>query len=73
MSIIERLVRGSDETISSWREVESENRESCVRKDLTRRLKCVCDDLSSVEFDALVVQMTREQLRGERVMGRVLR
>ena len=73
MSIIERLVRGSDETISTWQEVEPENRESCVRKDLTRRLKCVCDDLSSVEFDALVLQMTNEQLRGERVIGRVFR
>jgi hypothetical protein len=73
VSIIERVVRGSDETIRSWRELDTDNRENCVRKDLTRRLKCVCDDLSSVEFEALVLQMTHEQLRGERVMRRLFR
>lgn len=48
-----------------------ESREDCVRKDLAQRLKRVCDNLSSAEFDALVLKMTREQLRGEgRVHGR---
>ena len=73
MSIIERLVRGADETIPSWRELDTDNRENCVRKDLTRRLKCVCDDLSSVEIEALLLQMTHEQLRGERVTRRLFR
>jgi len=42
-----------------------ESREDCVRKDLADRLKHVCENLPSAEFDALVLQMTREQLRGE--------
>jgi hypothetical protein len=45
-----------------------ESREDCVRKDLTHRLKHVCENLSSGEFEALVVKMTREQLRGEGVV-----
>ena len=42
-----------------------ESREDCVRKDLMERLKRVCDNLSSADFEALVLKMTREQLRGE--------
>jgi hypothetical protein len=42
-----------------------ENREDCVRKDLARRLKRVCENLSNGEFEALVLKMAREQLRGE--------
>jgi hypothetical protein len=42
-----------------------ESREDCVRKDLAQRLKRVCDNLSSADFEALVLKMTREQLRGE--------
>jgi hypothetical protein len=42
-----------------------ESREDSVRKDLMLRLKCVCADMSSAEFEALVSKMTREQLRGE--------
>jgi hypothetical protein len=45
-----------------------ESREDNVRKDLTHRLKRVCENLSSVEFEALVLKMTREQLRGEGVV-----
>jgi hypothetical protein len=45
-----------------------ESREDCVRKDLMHRLKPVCDKLSSAEFEALVLKMTREQLRGEGVL-----
>ena len=44
------------------------SREECVRKDLTHRLKRVCENLSSTEFDALVLKMAREQLRGEGVV-----
>lgn len=51
----------------------AESREDSVRKDLTRRLKCVCSDLSSVEFEVLVTDMTREQLRGEGIPGRKIR
>ena len=47
-----------------------ESREDSVRKDLMLRLKCVCADMSSSEFDALVLQMTREQLRGEGAVHR---
>jgi len=42
-----------------------ESREDCVRKDLMLRLKRVCENLSSAEFEVLVLKMTREQLRGE--------
>lgn len=44
-----------------------ESREDCVRKDLMLRLKRVCENLSSADFEALVLKMTREQLRGEAV------
>jgi hypothetical protein len=50
----------------------AETREDSVRKDLTRRLKGVCADLSSKEFEVLVGDMTREQLRGESIPGRKL-
>lgn len=46
-----------------------ESREDCVHKDLTRRLKHVCEHLSIAEFEALVMEMTREQLRGEGILG----
>jgi hypothetical protein len=42
-----------------------ESREQCIRKDLMQRLKPICDNMSSAEFEALVSKMTREQLRGE--------
>jgi hypothetical protein len=42
-----------------------QSREDCVRNDLLQRLKPVCDNMSSAEFEALVSKMTQEQLRGE--------
>jgi hypothetical protein len=42
-----------------------ESREDCVRKDLVQRLTRVCENLSRAEFEALVLKMAREQLRGE--------
>lgn len=45
----------------------SETREEYVATDLRRRLKGVCEQLSNEDFEILVRQMTREQLRGERV------
>ena len=45
-----------------------ENREDCVRNDLTQRLKRVCENLSGAEFEALVLKMAREQIRGEGVV-----
>ncbi len=44
-----------------------------MRKDLKRRLKHVCEHLSRVDFDGLVAKMTREQLRGEGIVGRRIR
>ena len=44
-----------------------------MQKDLTHRLKSVCENLSSAEFEALIVKMTREQLRGEGMLGRKIR
>jgi thioester reductase-like protein len=49
-----------------------ENREDRVRQDLTRRIKCVCADLTMMDFEALITAMTREQLRGEGISGRTL-
>ena len=48
----------------------SGDRENKIREDLTRRLKCVCEEMSSEEFEALVAKMTTEQLRGERAPSR---
>jgi hypothetical protein len=42
-----------------------ESREDRVRNDLAHRLERVCGNLSSAEFEALVLKMAREQLRGE--------
>jgi hypothetical protein len=50
--------------------MSSEDRENSVRKDITRRLKSICKELSAVEFQALVAKMTSEQLRGERILPR---
>ena len=50
-----------------------ESREDCVRKDLTLRLKRACEHLSILDFEALVLKMTREQLRGEGILGRRIR
>ena len=76
MSITERLIRARAAAVSSTLDLVSESRESredCLRKDLTRRLKNVCDNLSSTDFDALVLKMTREQMRGEGVSHSRLR
>lgn len=42
-----------------------ESREDCVRKDITLRLTRVCENLPGAEFEALVLKMVREQIRGE--------
>lgn len=49
-----------------------ESREDRVHKDLTHRLGHICENLSPVDFEALVTRMTREQLRGERLPERNL-
>jgi hypothetical protein len=41
-------------------------REEVVHTDLARRLKGVCGNMGSDDFEALLVQMTSEQLRGEK-------
>lgn len=72
MSFPEKLFRGR-----AWSALNSpgasgasqESREDCVHKDLARRLKSVCEHLSSTEFEALIVKMTCEQLRGEGILG----
>jgi hypothetical protein len=60
-------------TPQSAREFDSKsakNREKAVKDDLSQRLKSVCNHLSKAEFAILVGDMTREQLRGERIPGR---
>lgn len=76
MSITERLIRARAAAVSSTLDLVSESRESredCLRKDLTRRLQNICVNLSSADFDALVLKMTREQMRGEGVSHSRLR
>jgi len=50
-----------------------ESREDCIKKDLMLRLKGACEHLSKLDFEVLVSDMTREQLRGENVPGRRIR
>jgi hypothetical protein len=76
MSITERLVRARRAAVSNSVDLDSEShetREECVRKDIAHRLKRICENLSSGEFEALVMKMTREQMRGEGVSHSRLR
>jgi hypothetical protein len=60
-------------TPQSAREFDSnsaQKREKDVKDDLSQRLRSVCNHLSKAEFATLVCDMTREQLRGERIPGR---
>ncbi len=70
MTIPEKWTQPSGKAAASWRDIDSEDRENSVRRDITRRLKCICKELSTVEFQALVAKMTKEQLRGERPLHR---
>jgi hypothetical protein len=45
---------------------DRDKREEVVHTDLARRLKGVCGGMGRDEFEALLVQMTSEQLRGEK-------
>jgi hypothetical protein len=45
---------------------DRDKREEVVHTDLARRLKGVCGDMGKDDFEALLVQMTSEQLRGEK-------
>ena len=45
---------------------ERDKREEVVRTDLARRLKGICGGMGREDFEALLVQMTSEQLRGEK-------
>lgn len=76
MSVPEKWVRADGKSVfhSLNLNCESrENREDCVRKDLTLRLKHICEHLSSIDFEALISKMTHEQLRGEGILGRRIR
>jgi hypothetical protein len=76
MSISPKWVRAGGMSVFSSPDLDPENpesREDRVRKDLTHRLKHVCEHLSLVDFDDLVAKMTQEQLRGEGVLGRRFR
>ena len=43
-----------------------DKREEVVHTDLARRLKGICGNMGKADFEALLVQMTSEQLRGEK-------
>jgi hypothetical protein len=45
---------------------DRDRREEVVHTDLARRLKGVCGNMERDDFEALLVQMTSEQLRGEK-------
>lgn len=68
-----RGIKESDLNPADRNYVSPESREECVRRGLTRRLKHICEKLSSAEFEALVLKMTVEQLRGEGITGRHVR
>lgn len=44
-----------------------ESREDCIRESLIKRLHNICAHLEPTDFEALVLKMTREQLRSEGV------
>jgi len=70
MPITEGLVRARAASAAKSPGLDSERpegREDCVRKDLARRLERICENLSRADFEALVVKMAREQMRGEGV------
>lgn len=66
MSTAENSARRNASPAGNQGAMISGDRENRVREDLTRRLKGVCGEMSSEEFEALVAKMTTEQLRGER-------
>jgi hypothetical protein len=70
MSILGKFTHPSGNAILSWSELGLESREDCIRKDLTRRLQGTCENLSKADFADLVMKMTREQMRGERIPER---
>jgi hypothetical protein len=43
----------------------TQTRAEAVRRELTLRLKDVCQHLSAPDFDALILKMARVQLKGE--------
>jgi hypothetical protein len=76
MSITERLIRARAAAVSNSLDLDSESlesREDCVRKDLARRLQRICENLSRADFEALIMKMAREQMRGEGVSQSRLR
>ena len=68
MEGFERSIRadGADKDGTPNSPTSPEQREDCIRKDIRTRIKGVCKDLSEAEFEGLVTDMTREQLRSER-------
>ena len=73
MSIPEKEIRVAGKKVFHPLNIGPENpesREESVRKDLAIRLEHTCEHLSRVDFEALVLKMTREQLRGEGILGR---
>lgn len=69
MSIPENRIRATGKSVFASPDLPRESAESrreCVRRDLTRRLQRVCENLSVDDFNDLVGRMTREQLRGEK-------
>jgi len=47
-------------------EEKNESHEDSISRSLRERLKGVCAKLSREDFDGLIANMTREQLRGEK-------
>ena len=76
MSVPEKWVRVAGKNVFHSPDItlgNPESREDSVRKDLAVRLKRSCEHLSHVDFEALISDMTREQLRGEGILGRRIR
>jgi hypothetical protein len=76
MSVPEKWINGAGKNVfhsPDMRSANPESREDSIRKDLTFRLKHTCEHLTRLDFEALVLKMTHEQLRGEGILGRRIR
>ena len=68
MSIPRKFIRSVGQPFSRSADFDAErlkSRGESVRQEVALRLKGVCQHLSPLDFDALVLQIARVQLKGE--------
>jgi hypothetical protein len=69
MSRQEEILRARESAMTHSRDLtpqDRDKREEIVHTDLARRLKGICGNMGRDDFEALLAQMTSEQLRGEK-------